>query len=159
MGIIYLVGRTIYEIDSTGSLNAWGNFSSSFNQTNYGRTLPTASTIAGLTTTPQNAQLNNGFITSSQTANYFWHTGSTKIRGAKYRVTSNYNWKTFARGTTQARSSLSNPSLLITCGKLSGSSFPSASGAPTNVSFKIFTGSSNNDLPRFAYIEFSIIFN
>jgi len=152
---IYLVGRTIYEIDSTGSLNAWGNFSSSFNQTNYGRTLPTASTIAGLTTTPQNAQLNNGFITSSQTANYFWHTGSTKIRGAKYRVTSNYNWKTFARGTTQARSSLSNPSLLITCGKLSGSSFPSASGAPTNVSFKIFTGSSNNDLPRFAYIEFS----
>lgn len=149
---IYLVGKTIYEIDSTGSLNAWGNFSSSFNQTNYGRTLPTASTITGLTTTPQNAQLNQ-FITSSQTANYFWHTGSAKILGAKYRVTSNYNWETFARGTVRVRNSDTSPSLLITCGKLSGSSFPSASGAPTNISFTIISGSF--DVPRAAYLEFS----
>ena len=150
---IYLVGRSIYEIDSTGSLNIWGSPSSSVDETPYGITLPKATTIAGLITTPQQAQLNYGV--SSEARNYYWHTGSAKIQGEKYRVTSNYNWKTFAQGTVRVRNSNTTPALLLTSGKISGSSFPTASGAPTNISFAIFTGSSNNETPKFAYIEFS----
>ena len=150
---IYLVGRSIYEIDSTGSLNIWGSPNSSVDETTYGITLPKATTIAGLITTPQQAQLN--YTPSSEAANYNWHTGSLKIFGAKYRVTSNYNWKTFAQGTVRVRNSNTTPALLLTSGKISGSSFPTASGAPTNISFKIFTGSSNNETPKFAYVEFS----
>ena len=150
---IYLVGRSFYEIDSTGSLNIWGSPSSSVDETTYGITLPKATTIAGLTTTPQQAQLNFGG--GSEAGNYYWHTGSAKIFGEKYRVTSNYNWKTFAQGTVRVKNSNTTPALLLTSGKISGSSFPTASGAPTNLSFKIFTGSSNNQAPHFAYIEFS----
>jgi len=151
---IYLVGRSFYEIDSTGSLNIWGNPSSSVDETTYGITLPKATTITGLTTTPQQAQLNSG-NGGSEASNYYWHTGSAKIQGEKYRVTSNYNWKTFAQGTVRVRNSNATPALLLTSGKISGSSFPTASGAPTNISFAIFTGSSNNQAPHFAYIEFS----
>ena len=151
---ICLIGKSFYEIDSTGSLNIWGNPSASVDETTYGTTLPKATTITGLTTTPQNTQLNST-VGGSEAANYYWHTGSRKILGEKYRVTSNYNWKTFAQGTVRYRTSDTYPSLLVTSGKISGSSFPTASGAPTNLSFKIFTGSSNNQAPHYAYIEFS----
>ena len=149
-----MIGRVIYEIDSTGSLNAWGNPASASAQLTYGRTLPTASTIAGLTYTPQFEQLVAPYV-SSEVNNMNWGNNDIKISGSKFRVASNYNWQGFAKGTVYTRNSNGNPVLLVTGKKISGSSFPTASGAPTNLSFTIFTGSSNNDAPRYAYIEFS----
>jgi hypothetical protein len=151
---IYMLGRIIYEIDSTGSLNAWGNPSSAAAETNYGRTLPTASTITGLTTTPQNAQLVAPSV-SSEVNNMTWGMNDIKVSGSKFRIASNYNFQGFAKGTVYNVNSTNESTLLVLGKKISGSSFPTASGAPTNLSFKIFTGSSNNELPRYAYIEFS----
>jgi hypothetical protein len=151
---ICMVGRVIYEIDSTGSLNAWGHPTSISAQLTYGTTLPIASTIAGLTLTPQQAQLVSPYV-SSEVNNMNWGMNNSKTVGSKFRVSSTYNWQNFAKGTVYNVTSNDRPTLLVLGKKISGSSFPTASGAPTNLSFKIFTGSSNNDVPRFAYIEFS----
>ena len=153
-GNIYLLNQAIYEIDSTGSLNVWGNYTGSiYLHTNYGITLPTASTIAGLLITPQNNQLS----TSSGQQMYnnaIWGNDSTKVFGAKNRVGSTVNFKTFAKGTVYVNNNQSN--LIVLRGKISGSNFPSASGAPTSLTFTVYTGSSPSvALPQYAYIQFT----
>jgi hypothetical protein len=84
-----------------------------------------------------------------------WGMNDIKVSGSKFRIASNYNFQGFAKGTVYNVNSTNESTLLVLGKKISGSSFPTASGAPTNLSFKIFTGSSNNELPRYAYIEFS----
>ena len=161
---IHRIKGLVYEVDRTGSLNVFGfvsgadpkdgdgNASSLAPESlrlysGYGRTSPRSATISNLFDEQKFNWINSGSLNHDLGGTV----GNTKFNfeGKKYRASSFHNWKSFAKVTAWVSSTTAS---LFILGKISGSSYPSASGTPSSPSFFYFTGSST---PQLAYISFT----
>jgi len=167
---IHRIKGLIYEVDSTGSLNVFGFVSGANSMVGtygsdtasrppealglyggYGATLPATGPASSLFDEQRFNWISRGIV--NHDINGIAGIAKVNFDRKKYRASSFHNWKSFAKVT--AWSAGTSASLFI-LGKISGSSYPSASGTPSSPSFVYYTGSSYPyTTPQFAFIQFT----